>query len=189
MIDFLFPTAVMHNQNVLEKPHSVLGAIGTDRYSSPDLQEKKEFNDLVKAIMNYSNEYADIMNWDCKLYVQSMWSNVMRSGQDHPPHTHANSLLSGVYYPPGATPTMPAIEFFDSRNMGGVLPTNKGFTIENSSKWAYPVIPNSLLLFPAWLQHWVPVNKSLHPRISISFNIMITGRAGKDNDLCGITWK
>ena len=35
----------------------------------------------------------------------------------------------------------------------------------------------SLLLFPAWLQHAVDVNRSNRARISLSFNLMFPGFA------------
>ena len=32
---------------------------------------------------------------------------------------------------------------------------------------------NSLILFPSWLQHYVPVNETKTNRISIAFNVML----------------
>ena len=112
----------------------------------------------------------------------------MKQHEDHRPHTHGNSLLSGVYYPTG-TPSHPPIEFFDNRNIGAINPTINDYTPENASTWHYPVVPNSLLIFPSWLQHWVPVNTIEIPRISISFNVMIKGQPGKEEDLNGVVWK
>ena len=37
-----------------------------------------------------------------------------------------------------------------------------------------------MIIFPAWLQHWVPVNKMNVPRVSISWNVMLEGRVGGD---------
>ena len=39
-----------------------------------------------------------------------------------------------------------------------------------------------MLLFPAWLQHYIPSNDSNKNRISISFNIMLRGIIGKSTD-------
>ena len=33
-----------------------------------------------------------------KIEITSMWGNVLKSGDPHPPHTHSNNLWSGVYY-------------------------------------------------------------------------------------------
>ena len=40
-----------------------------------------------------------------------------------------------------------------------------------------------MLLFPSWLQHFVPANKSEHRRISISFNLMLRGLVGSKGSL------
>ena len=39
-----------------------------------------------------------------------------------------------------------------------------------------------MLLFPAWLQHYVTPNPSKNPRISIAFNFMVKGRVGDISD-------
>jgi ectoine hydroxylase-related dioxygenase (phytanoyl-CoA dioxygenase family) len=49
----------------------------------------------------------------------------------------------------------------------------RDFTV-TGSKIAVPVKEGRLVLFPAWLNHSVPVNVSDAKRVSISFNIMIT---------------
>ena len=188
MINFLFPTAIMFDVNVLEKTQPILGVIGTERHSKPNIQEQEPFKELANKVLEKSYEYAKVMKWENELYLQSMWYNVMKQYEDHRPHTHGNSLLSGVYYPTGS-PSHPPIEFFDNRNTGAINPTINDYTLENASSWHYPVVPNSLLIFPSWLQHWVPVNTIEIPRISISFNIMIKGQAGKEEDLNGIIWK
>ena len=188
MISYLFPTAIMFEIDVLEKTQPILGAIGTERHSEPNIQEQEPFKELADKVLKKSREYAEMMKWENELYLQSMWYNVMKQYEDHRPHTHGNSLLSGVYYPTG-TPSHPPIEFFDNRNTGAINPTINDYTPENSSTWHYPVVPNSLLIFPSWLQHLVPVNTIEIPRISISFNVMIKGQAGKEEDLNGVVWK
>ena len=193
--DYLFPTVVLKDYNVLKNPQKILGAIGTERHSTPHIHKEEKFKELADKVLEYSNDYAKNMKWNTELYIVSMWYNSMKQHEDHRPHSHGNSLLSGVYYPTG-TPSHPSIEFFDKRGVGIIDPTlakeggdSSAFTIENSTSWHYPVIPNSILIFPSWLQHWVSVNKCEIPRISISFNIMIKGQAGKEEDLNGIIWK
>ena len=184
--DYLFPTVVLKDYNVLKNPQKILGAIGTERHSTPHIHKEEKFKELADKVLEYSNDYAKNMKWNTELYIVSMWYNSMKQHEDHRPHSHGNSLLSGVYYPTG-TPSHPSIEFFDKRGVGIIDPTlakeggdSSAFTVENSTSWHYPVIPNSILIFPSWLQHWVSVNKCEIPRISISFNIMIKGQAGKE---------
>jgi hypothetical protein len=39
-----------------------------------------------------------------------------------------------------------------------------------------------MILFPSWLQHFVPINTSNQDRISIAFNVMLKGTVGSSTD-------
>ena len=99
--DYLFPTVVLKDYNVLKNPQKILGAIGTERHSTPYIHKEEKFKELADKVLEYSNEYAKNMKWDTELYIVSMWYNSMKQYEDHRPHSHGNSLLSGVYYPTG----------------------------------------------------------------------------------------
>ena len=43
-----------------------------------------------------------------------------------------------------------------------------------------------MMIFPAWLPHWVPINKMNGNRISISWNVMLQGKIGQDKQ--SSTW-
>ena len=36
-----------------------------------------------------------------------------------------------------------------------------------------------MILFPSWLQHYVPINETKSNRISIAFNVMLKGKVGE----------
>ena len=55
-------------------------------------------------------------------------------------------------------------------------------TNENSNLLSYISKQNRLIIFPSWLVHWVPINKSKRNRISISFNIQIKGQVGEQHE-------
>ena len=59
----------------------------------------------------------------------------------------------------------------------------KKYNDENSNICTFPDTENTMLLFPSWLQHFVPPNKSEHRRISISFNLMLRGLVGSKGSL------
>ena len=42
---------------------------------------------------------------------------------------------------------------------------------------------DKLIIFPSWLTHFVPTNKTKINRISISFNVMLRGTVGDSNVL------
>ena len=46
----------------------------------------------------------------------------------------------------------------------------------------YKAKTNRIIIFPSWLVHWVPTNKSTKDRISISWNIQIKGQLGERHE-------
>jgi len=110
------------------------------------------------------------------------WININQKGSLHYPHTHGGSTFSGVFYVkvPVINKTnsnsinQPGfIEFLDPRNdvtsFARDIPelTN---SLAFSQKMMLEPKEGVLLIFPAWLKHWVYPNTDNEERISISFN-------------------
>lgn len=103
------------------------------------------------------------------------WANVSRSGDYNLPHTHPDSMWSGVYYvdpgtSPEGDPTSGLIEFLDPRTGADSIsvpgdPFGDKFSIRPEA--------GLLLMFPSWLCHYVHVYKGEDVRISISFNVLL----------------
>ena len=56
-------------------------------------------------------------------------------------------------------------------------------TFQNKSKLIkYDSATNRMILFPSWLQHYVPVNETKSNRVSIAFNIMLKGKVGSSEE-------
>lgn len=92
------------------------------------------------------------------------WANISRNGDYNKPHNHPGPVWSGVFYVSlGQRDPEPPdngwIEFMDPR--GGNL---------HSSKVRIDPRPGQILLFPAWLQHYVNPFRGKGERISIAFN-------------------
>ena len=65
------------------------------------------------------------------------------------------------------------IKFEDSRPCWRhVAPDVTEQTLDNSNTVTYTVKTGALILFPAWLMHDVPPNRSQDRRVSVSFNVM-----------------
>ncbi len=110
------------------------------------------------------------------------WANVNRLGDYHDPHNHPHCYLSGTYYVQVPTDRAPlqsrkdvrpgAITFYDPRgpavNMGAI----RGDPYVEPEHTVQPT-PGEILLWPAFLMHFVHPNLSETPRISISFNVML----------------
>ena len=122
------------------------------------------------------------------LTITNMWGNIMRGGANHPPHTHSNNFLSGVYYLKTEIDkeayfgdTAP-IEFFDPRPQASIfIPRRLKNNFYNSHKVQFDSTQNRGFIFPSWLQHWVGPNH--YTRISISWNIQVNGHYGEPRTL------
>ena len=116
-----------------------------------------------------------------KIEMTNMWINKLDSGQAHPPHTHSNNFLSGVYYLKGSSEETAPIQFFDPRPAANVLQPRNISNRYNSSMVKFDSAEGSGLIFPSWLQHWVPPTKE--QRISVSWNILLRGHYGEQGTL------
>ena len=112
------------------------------------------------------------------LEITGMWANKLKKGDSHPPHTHSNNVFSGVYFLEQGSP----IQFFDPRPQASVLHPNLEYTtFDNSSMMQFNSEKGIGLIFPSWLQHWVPTTNK--DRISISWNIILRGDYGQPHTL------
>ena len=109
------------------------------------------------------------------------WANVNRLGDYHDPHNHPGSYLSGTYYlkiPETRETTRnradlrPShITFYDPRtgvNMNAI----KGDPYVDPEYTVLPE-PGLLMMWPAFLHHFIHPNLSKDTRVSVSFNIVL----------------
>ena len=196
-IQRIFPTSVFIFDNVLEQEY--IDSMKDDIISQSKINaEKRQFNwqseknnklyelpkykELGKMALNACIKYIDLLEYKLDdIELTGMWSNVLKPGETHPPHTHSNNFISGVYYVQADNdPKTPAINFIDPRGQTCVLqPQQKRYTIYNSTRHSLPARVNRMILFPSWLSHFVPINYSKSDRISIAFNAMLKGKVGE----------
>lgn len=109
------------------------------------------------------------------------WANVNRLGDYHDPHNHPYAYLSGTYYvrvPESRAPLRNrsdvrpgCITFYDPRGAVNMTAIKDDPQIDPE----FTVAPRAgtILMWPAFLMHFVHPNLSEEPRISISFNVVI----------------
>ena len=156
--------------------------ITTDYNQSNFLENDNEATNWLRgsindAVIDYlrSNLIDYSVNWS----IQA-WPNINRFGDYHDPHNHPHCYLSGTYYlkvPNGQEigsrkdlrPNQ--ITFYDPRpgvNMGSIAKDpniDPEFTVHPE--------PGILMLWPAFLNHFIHPNLTKQTRISISFNIIL----------------
>ena len=149
---------------------------------SADLHKQKEFKEFAELVISTSKEILDELKYDVEdIVITDMWATVLKSGENHPAHTHSNNFLSGTYYlhsDQGAS-----IMFHDPRPAADVIvPRKKETTVANASLLSYASKQNRAVIFPSWLPHWVQQNKSKNKRISIAWNIQLKGQLGEHHE-------
>ena len=151
------------------------------------LKELKQFCEqqlkiYVKEVINPKEELD--------FYITQSWLNITKPGEFHHGHSHAHSIISGVFYI--STEEDDKIFFADSnvKLKDQMMFASKESSVWNSAGQEIPSITNELLLFPSWLSHGVDVNKkATTDRVSISFNTFVRGTLGKENELYKLVLK
>jgi hypothetical protein len=133
---------------------------------------------------NAINEYAvEICKVTDEFYITNSWATKNLNSVEHFKHAHPNSIFSGVFYFQAEENAAPMTVHCKS-------PIFKNFALEyhyaeysmlNSNNWSFPVQTGSLIVFPSWLEHGSPENKSTAPRQLIGFNSFVRGQFGDFN--------
>ena len=150
---------------------------------SADLQKQTEFAGFAKDIITANKTViSKVMKYYAEdIVITDMWANVLKPGEMHPPHTHSNNFLSGVWYL--ESDGSAGIFFKDPRGEADVfVPRKSVANTDNSSIVSFVSMTNRAIIFPSWFQHWVPINHSKKNRISISWNIQIKGQLGEHHE-------
>jgi uncharacterized protein (TIGR02466 family) len=117
--------------------------------------------------------------------LQHYWAQVYRAGGYVSPHTHPAAFLSAVYYPLAGKSAAPIR--FDRANKDALVFVMDRFRPETgplTRQWfLVKPVTGLLIVFPAWLSHWVPPGaepESDETRICVAFNY---GGKGPDRPL------
>lgn len=133
---------------------------------------------INKTVIDYLRrqgmDYA--VNWSLQ-----GWANINRLGDYHDAHNHPHAYLSGTYYVklPEAAPAIGSrrdlrpgcITFYDPRGAVNMTAIKRDPYIE--AEFTMTPRPGLILLWPAFLHHFVHPNLSEEPRVSISYNVVL----------------
>ncbi len=198
----LFPTSVFRRdyegleavnhrlrQLILEKEKERTGVVKSNvggHHSDADLLTWDDpavvvLSSLVRdAVHHYTAEqiHKDPRSFSSKLKMEA-WANVSRFGDYNRPHVHPSTTAAVVYYvdvgdevpiAAGAAPTSGVLEFLDPRQRPhmfetpGIVPNDNVSIVARESR---------MLVFPAWLYHYVHPYRGERPRISIAANVTV----------------
>jgi len=176
---------VIPEKDILDIRKHIISTYNSDTknwQSIADLHKMIIYDTLTDKILEYSKNVFDKLELKYDSFkITDMWSNVLKPGETHRPHTHSNNMLSGVYYVDAVETS--GIIFTDPRPQAGVIqPDVNKQILDNASLVKYDSATNRMILFPSWLQHYVPVNETNKNRISVAFNIMFKGLVGSSTE-------
>lgn len=187
----LFPTPLMHVEGLLDAAsvESFVHRIRQLRKSANARSRSLSHTEIVdpakdeafsrldnilrsKLVEFGHHLFGEALPWS----IKEMWFNVMEPGGFQSIHNHANSFISGALY---LTDVHPSSRIVFSKSLGGTEFVFNNFNKKasvgpyNGVKWFPPKVSSGdLILFPSYLLHEVPENKSTGVRISIAFNAM-----------------
>lgn len=152
---------------------------------------KPECSDLSTFILGCVQDFADnslLYEYEKYRFSQS-WISHKEPGQHHIMHTHPNSLISGVFYYGPVEPDTSAIKFhkmtgaFNQSVLAPKIKANKKASKFAWTEFAINFEPGLLILFPSWLHHSVPLNRSKNVRCSLAFNVVPVIGFGEEENL------
>ena len=115
-------------------------------------EETNKFNPIFQSIMDTVRSTYPIIDKRYKYALTGAWSAIYRKGNMVIPHDHVPSQLSWIYYLQTTTNSSPLM--FPNCNNFQVYPTN-----------------SLLVMFPAYLTHFVPEQKEEEDRICLVGNL------------------
>ena len=173
------------SESIIEKDNRNLKRLGSQENNQ--LHKNSVFKPLVDSILDSSHDVMEDLGYVYdSLQITNMWGNILKpnsSRSAHPPHTHSNNFLSGTFYLQSSSKTSPII-FFDPRPQASIMRPRKKDELGNNlnaDQMSFDSQTGYGVIFPSWLQHWVP--QTNEERISIAWNILPRGDYGEPNTL------
>ena len=161
-----------------------------ERSKNSYILEEPEAIDLKSYILELSTQYGKLLGYDYDSYrFGQSWVSYKHPGQHHTMHSHPNSLISGVFYFGEPTDKTPAIKFhkleggFNVSYLSPKLVKDKRELKYSQKEFSIEFTPGLLLLFPSYLHHSVPLNKTDKTRCSLAFNVVPTVGLGEEASL------
>lgn len=197
----LFPTPVFTLENVVDVDVPIfreIQSIPLKQNCDPDFGLRSENSYILNnpsfgvvkqrlsfALQDYANNVLGLAG---KYSITQSWLTIKTPGQRHIMHSHANSVISGVYYfgntdgASGLTFAKGAVASNGAYQMAPLVNPN----IENQftfSEITLSVENNMVCMFPSYLPHRVSANETADNRYAIAFNAMPTYALGSEDHL------
>jgi uncharacterized protein (TIGR02466 family) len=161
-------TNFFNNQEMSRHSHEY-GTFSDNDY----ILNSSECKEIKKYILTLVNEYGyNVLKYDHKKYkITQSWVSYKPPQTFHTRHTHHNSLISGVLFFGDYDKNTPSIYFHDRFiKLEYVHSIDVPKINDDGGKISFNFLPGTLLLFPSYLPHSVPLNTTTKTRKSLAFN-------------------
>ena len=152
-----------------------------DSYILKNEKMKNLKKDLENRIDDYFKKIICTTD-DVKPYITQSWLNFNNLNEYHHEHSHPNSLISGVFYIESFE-DKDSIKFFKKQYNTFEFYDLKNYNMYNSGTWAINVKKGLIILFPSSITHAVDLHKHNYTRVSLAFNVFISGTLGDKSEL------
>ena len=161
------------NKCINSKKHQDRGFSQSDDLDLTD----PELLELVNCIQSQMNmlHFNLGLSKNCRSEIFQGWANLDNNWSIRVPHSHPEATFACVYYVTG-NPDSGNLEFINPNlaQSRTILPEYVGtFNEFTGNTFKIRPIPGKLIIFPAWLYHYVNSGTGNTDRISIAFNIKI----------------
>ena len=147
--------------------------------------DRPEYSRVRTLVQNEINRYArEVLriNNRIEFYITNSWVNIYRPGDQCVPHTHNNSLISGVLYLKVSENSGDIIFY---RDINSLVPFPPALdldidspTIYNCKHFGHRPKNNEVCLFPSVIMHSAAINESNEERWCLPFNVFVKGDIG-----------
>jgi 5-oxoprolinase (ATP-hydrolysing) subunit B len=163
-----------------------------DIHDIDQLHNDTAFSWLTTEVKKHTMEYLKTLGLDLSkidVYAQRSWPIIAEKGQSVSRHTHPNANLSVVYYVSVGTGANPgATRFFNvskHNELSGSLSSSMteaycDFNALNFEQVDYAPKEGRMVIFPSKQPHDVTANECDDPRVSISYDLVITAQKQAD---------
>lgn len=155
-------------------------AVDTSHSFSEDrfvtVEEVPAIGIILEYFIKGCNAIARERNWDIReqeVSLQNYWVHATLPGEITQHHDHKPGVLSGVYYVDKPENSGDLV-FVDVNPYHAYRPAVLPGTSDPISRpeITMPADNGTMLVFPSWLPHRVPLNDSDRRRVSVSFNAL-----------------
>ena len=147
--------------------------------SEPFLHKRRTFSKLMEFVNENISHYMDKLGYIYEgFYTTQCWTNVYMKGGSIHEHYHPNSFLSWIFFIAGQDAPL----YFQQKPPTMIQPELKFTTPENSQRLGWSPKSGLLVIWPSYLTHYSAANKNDDKRITVSGNVMLTGKVGSSEE-------